>query len=75
MMETTMMNATMCATVCRVWNSGMLVCDHGSNQLVVVHTDHACWFCPGNHVCIHFNGVMAQSMPPQITATCICRCC
>lgn len=68
------METTMCATVCRVCNRALLVCDHCTNQMVIVHTNHACCFCPGNHVCIHFNGVMTGSMPPQINATCICCC-
>lgn len=69
------MNTTMCATVCRVRSGSLLVCDHCTNQFVVVHTNRACCFCPGSHVCIHYNGVMAQSMPPQINADCIECCC
>lgn len=68
------MNTTMCATICRVCNRSLLVCDHDTNQFVVVRTNRACCFCPGDHVCIHFNGAMTNSIPPQINATCI-ECC
>ena len=66
-METPMVT-TMCATVCRVWNCRLLVCDHSNNQMVVVHTNDACCWRPGCRIRIQFNGVVANSMPPQITA-------
>ena len=69
----TAMNTTMLATVCRVQNHCLLVCDHCNNQEVVVHCSSACCFCPGERVCIHYNGVMTNSMPPQISADCIER--
>lgn len=65
------MRTTMCATVMQVDPQNMLVCDHSTNQEVLVHTEDACRFSQGNRVCIHFNGIMTMSIPPQITADCI----
>lgn len=75
-METSMA-VTICATVCRVWNCCLLVCDQCTNQMVIVHANNACHFCPGDHVCIHFDGAMTRSMPPQIHGACVefLRCC
>ena len=64
-------SVTMYATVCRSCASQLLVCDHCTNQAVVVHAGNALCFCPGCQVCIHYNGVMTHSIPPQISATCI----
>lgn len=58
-------------TVCRSCASQLLVCDHCTNQAVVVHAGNALCFCPGCQVCIHYNRVMTHSIPPQISATCI----
>lgn len=69
-METTGM-ATMLATVCRVWRCALCVWDHCTNQEVIVHYDRACCFRPGDRVCIHYNGVMTRSIPPQINAFCV----
>lgn len=65
------MNTTMLATVCKVECCKLCVCDMCNQQEVVVHYQNACCFHVGDCVCIHYNGIMAQSMPPQITATCI----
>ena len=64
-------NTTMIATVREVECCRLLVCDHCTNQEVLVLTDDACCFNCGDCVCIHYNGVMTRSIPPQITATCI----
>lgn len=68
---------TMLATVRQVCPRNLLVCDHSTDQEVLVHTANACCFSRGDCVCIHFSGVMTMSIPPQITATCIHRvnCC
>lgn len=64
---------TMSATVRQVCPGNLLVCDHNTDQEVVVHTANACRFSRGDCVCIHFSGAMTMSIPPQITATSICR--
>ena len=64
---------TMCATVCKVNCCDLCVCDHCTNQEVVVHYDKACCFHVGERVCIYYSGAMTNSLPPQITATCIRR--
>lgn len=64
---------TICATVREVCPCHLVVCDHCTDQEVIVHTRNACCFCRGECVCIHFNGVMTTSIPPQITAICIRR--
>ncbi|MDD3346986.1 hypothetical protein [Oscillibacter sp.] len=64
---------TMCATVREVCPCHLLVCDHSTDQEVLVHTPEACCFSCGECVCIHFSGAMTMSIPPQITATCIHR--
>ena len=66
-------NTTMCATVCRVQRCCLCVCDHCTNQEVLVHSNCACRFHVGDRVCIHYNGVMTRSIPPQTTAACIER--
>lgn len=68
---------TMNASVLQVYGSSLLVFDQASCQQVIVHTPNAACFSAGDCVCIHYNGVMTQSIPPQISATCIYRagCC
>lgn len=51
----------------------LLVCDLSNHQKVLVHTDRACCFCPGERVMIEYNGAMTLSIPPQISADRICR--
>ena len=67
------MTKTMNATVREVRENTLLVCDHCTGQEVVVNTPHPHRFCPGDEVCIRFNGIMTMSLPPQITATCITK--
>ena len=66
-------DTTMCATVCQVQRCCLCVCDHCTNQEVLVHYNCSCCFHVGDRVCIHYNGVMTGSIPPQITADCIER--
>ena len=70
---------TMIGIVQEVQECSLTVCDCDTCQQVVVNTSDACCFCPGDKVCIWYNGVMTTSIPPQITADCIqriflCRC-
>ena len=54
---------------------GLLVCDCCTRQRVMVHTDQAGRFCPGDLVRVEYSGAMTRSLPPQITAlgiTCVC---
>ena len=66
-------NETMHATVCKVCPCHLEVCEHCTDQEVLVRTDNARCFCPGDHVCIHYDGRMTKSIPPQITADCVER--
>ena len=66
-------NTTMRACVLRVCCCQLLVCDLCTCQKVLVHTDDACCFRPGQRVCIEYSGAMTASIPPQITADSICR--
>ena len=72
-MENTNMTTCMCAVVLCMQNSSLLVCDCSTQQKVLVHTDQACCFSVGDYVCIHYNGAMTMSIPPQISAQCISR--
>ena len=70
-MET--MEQTMCAQVLQVCPCRLLVCDQDTCQQVLVHTPRACCYCPGECLCIQFDGAMTNSIPPQISAKCIRR--
>jgi len=61
------------ATVLSVENRRLLVFDRERRQTVVVHTQDARRFRPGNLVCIRFSGAMTNSIPPQISAIFISR--
>lgn len=61
-------NTTMTATILEVQCCSLLVCDTCTHQQVLVHADDACTYHCGEHVCIHYNGIMTNSLPPQITA-------
>ncbi len=70
---------TMVGIVQSVQKCSLTVCDSDTCQQVVVNTDDACCFCPGDKACIWYSGAMTSSIPPQITADCIqriaiCRC-
>ena len=62
-------------TVLDIREGAILVCDHCSDQTVMVHTDLACCFCPGDQLCVEYSGAMTMSLPPQISATHIPRLC
>ena len=66
-------NTSMCAAVCRVQVCCLCVCEHCMCKGFLVQTNCACRFHVGDRVCIHYNGVMTRSIPPQITAACIER--
>lgn len=68
-----MCNATMYASVLDVRRCSLLVCDLCTAQEVIVHTSEACCYCPGDRLCITYDGLMTMSIPPQITAICIRR--
>ena len=59
---------TMHALVIGVQWDRLLVWDFASRQQVVVITPNARWFRQGNVVSIRYNGVMTNSIPPQIYA-------
>ncbi len=59
------------ATVKKVRESSLLVCDHATKQEVIVHTEKPCCFRIGQRIRIQFSGAMTMSIPPQISAICI----
>ena len=63
----------MTATVREVRPSGLLVRDRATGQDVFVPTGHARRYRPGDRIAIVFNGVMTNSLPPQINAIFIRR--
>ena len=66
-----MSETTMRAQVMEVQEDALLVCDQSTGQQVQVHTPCARCYAAGDHICIHYNGVMTASLPPQISAQCI----
>lgn len=64
---------TLTAQVLDVRCGALLVCDCETSQQVQVNTDDACSFEVGDRLCIQYNGAMTNSIPPQISATCIRR--
>lgn len=56
------------AAVIEVQRGRLLVLDLETRQRVIVHTPNAHRFRPGNLVRIRYNGMMTNSLPPQITA-------
>ena len=64
---------TMTARVLEVRCDSLLVCDCSTCQQVQVNTAIACCYQVGDCLCIHYNGAMTNSIPPQISATCIHR--
>lgn len=67
------MCVTMTAAILEIHCGDLLVCDKSTNQTVLVHTEDACRFRCHECVCIHYNGAMTASIPPQISATRIHR--
>lgn len=66
---------TMTARVMEVSCNSLLVCDQSTCQQVQVNTSNACCYRAGQCLCIHYDGAMTASIPPQISATSICRIC
>ena len=66
-----MSETTMRAQVVEVQEDALLVCDQSTGQQVQVHTSCAHCYAAGDHICIHYNGAMTNSIPPQISADCI----
>lgn len=64
---------TMDATVIRTEQRRLLVRDSQSGNEVMVNFNNARRFSSGDHVRITHNGIMTNSIPPQITATAIQR--
>ena len=64
---------TRTARVLEVRCDSLLVCDCSTCQQVQVNTANACCYQVGDCLCIHYNGAMTNSIPPQISATCIHR--
>ena len=64
---------TICAVIQQVCPCYLLVCDCCTGQHIQVNTDQASCFQCGEQVCIHHCGMMTNSLPPQISATCIQR--
>ena len=61
------------AIVREVRPSGLLVRDTSNGQDVFVRTAHARRYRPGDRIVVLFNGVMTNSLPPQINAIFIRR--
>lgn len=72
---TTTTPTTMTARVMEVSCNSLLVCDQSTCQQVQVNTSNACCYRVGQCLCIHYDGAMTASIPPQISATKICRIC
>ena len=66
---------TICATVLAVLDGALLVRDCCTCQQVLVHTQGPSCFRPGDRARIRYSGASTRSLPPQITATEICRIC
>ena len=66
-----MSETTMCALVIEVREDALLVRDQSTCQEVQVNTSCAHCYSAGDRICIHYNGAMTASIPPQISADCI----
>ncbi len=66
---------TICATVLAVLDGALLVRDCCTCQQVLVHTQGTRCFRPGARARIRYSGASTRSLPPQVTATEICRIC
>ena len=66
---------TMTARVLEVGSGFLLVCDQSTCQQVQVNTSSACCYRVGQCLSIQYDGAMTASIPPQISATSICRIC
>ena len=66
-------DTTMTARVLEVRCASLLVCDCATGQQVQVNTADACCYRARECLCIHYDGAMTTSLPPQISASCIHR--
>lgn len=66
---------TMTADVLENNGQSLLVRDWETGQEVLVHLPHPCRLCPGDRVCIRYDGVMTMSLPPQISAQSVRKLC
>ena len=66
---------TICATVLAVLDGALLVRYCCTCQQVLVHTQGTRCFRPGDRARIRYSGASTRSLPPQVTATEICRIC
>ena len=67
--------AELFCTVMEIREGALLVCDHCNARTVVVHTELARCFCPGDRLCVLYSGAMTMSIPPQLTAADVTRVC
>ncbi len=63
----------MCATVLEVNNDSLLVHDMKTEQDVIVNTSCTCRVNVNDRVKIIYNGIMTNSLPPQISSRKIYR--
>lgn len=63
----------MCATVLEVNNDNLLVRDNKTEQDVIVNTSCVCRINVNDRVKIVYNGIMTNSLPPQISSSRIFR--
>lgn len=61
------------ACIKEVRKNSLLVQDCSTSQDIVVNTNCTRCFCVGDRIRICYNGIMTNSLPPQISATCIRR--
>lgn len=59
---------TMTADVLKNNGDNLFVRDWESGQEVQVNLPCPCRLCPGDRVCIRYDGIMTLSLPPQIAA-------
>lgn len=58
----------MCATILEVNSDNLLVHDVRTKQEVIVNTPCTCRFSVDDRVRIVYNGIMTNSLPPQISS-------
>ena len=74
-MESPVTTAELKGRVLAVEEDSLLLCDVCTRQKVRVHVEHPEHFCAGDCLCVRYNGVKTNSLPPQITAASLRRCC
>ena len=65
---------TMTGVVLLIGDGYLVLQNDRDGQEVVVNTNRACCFCPGDRVCVCHSGAMTMSIPPQISAISIRKC-